>query len=216
MSRLPFPSLHVTGGLLAADLFGRVLDDADLAGRDPADYGLPPHESVREAASRAFDYLGSTWQAFARERDRAIAEGRPMAGLTRDRWLLSLFRELAYGMLPTTPAGGIVVEDRSFKVSHLYGHVPVHLLGWGTDLDHRTKGVAGAADAAPQSMVQELLNRTDAHLWAILSNGRQLRLLRDSRSLANRRTRRAARSVLVGAVAYRRDRAGRAGTPWPP
>src|SRR6266536_2937789 len=124
MSRLPFPSLHVTGGLLAADLFGRVLDDADLAGRDPADYGLPPHESVREAASRAFDYLGSTWQAFARERDRAIAEGRPMAGLTRDRWLLSLFRELAYGMLPTTPAGGIVVEDRSFKVSHLYGHVP--------------------------------------------------------------------------------------------
>ncbi len=184
MSRLPFPSLHVTGGLLAADLFGRVLDDADLAGRDPADYGLPPHESVREAASRAFDYLGSTWQAFARERDRAIAEGRPMAGLTRDRWLLSLFRELAYGMLPTTPAGGIVVEDRSFKVSHLYGHVPVHLLGWGTDLDHRTKGVAGAADAAPQSMVQELLNRTDAHLWAILSNGRQLRLLRDSRSLA--------------------------------
>jgi hypothetical protein len=184
MSRPPFPSLHVTGGLLAADLFSRVLDDKDLAGRDPADYGLPPHESVREAASRAFDYLGSTWQAFARDRDRAIAEGRPMAGLTRDRWLLSLFRELAYGMLQTTPAGGIVVEDRSFKVSHLYGHVPVHLLGWGTDLDHRTKGVAGAADAAPQSMVQELLNRTDAHLWAILSNGRQLRLLRDSRSLA--------------------------------
>ncbi|WP_225878074.1 Eco57I restriction-modification methylase domain-containing protein [Spongiactinospora rosea] len=33
-------------------------------------------------------------------------------------------------------------------------------------------------------MVQELLNRSDDHLWAILSNGSRLRLLRDTRSLA--------------------------------
>ncbi len=32
-------------------------------------------------------------------------------------------------------------------------------------------------------MVQELLNRTDTYLWAIVSNGRQLRLLRDSTTL---------------------------------
>jgi hypothetical protein len=28
--------------------------------------------------------------------------------------------------------------------------------------------------------MQELLNRTDAHLWAVLTNGRQFRLLRDN------------------------------------
>jgi hypothetical protein len=184
VSRPPFPSLRVAGGLLPADLFVRVLDDKDLAGRDPASYGLASRESVREAASRAFDYLGSAWEAFARERDRAIAEGRPLGGLTRDRWLLIVFRSLDYGILPTTPAGGLVVEDRAFKVSHAYGHVPIHLLGCGVDLDRRTRGVAGAADAAPQSMVQELLNRTETHLWAIVSNGQKLRLLRDSRSLA--------------------------------
>jgi len=44
--------------------------------------------------------------------------------------------------------------------------------------------VAGAAGAAPQSMVQELLNRTEQHLWAIITNGQRLRLLRDSRALA--------------------------------
>jgi hypothetical protein len=33
-------------------------------------------------------------------------------------------------------------------------------------------------------MVQELLNRTDDYLWAMLSNGRTIRLLRDSTSLA--------------------------------
>ena len=32
-------------------------------------------------------------------------------------------------------------------------------------------------------MVQELLNRDDAYLWAILSNGAELRLLRDSTAL---------------------------------
>ena len=58
----------------------------------------------------------------------------------------------------------------------------MHLLGWGIDLDSRTEKAAGAA-RAPQSMVQEFLNRSDEHLWAVLSNGRQLRLLRDNTAL---------------------------------
>ena len=60
--------------------------------------------------------------------------------------------------------------------------MPVHLLGWATDLDHKTPHVAARA---PQSMLQELLNRDDAYLWAILSNGATLRLLRDSTALVS-------------------------------
>jgi len=37
---------------------------------------------------------------------------------------------------------------------------------------------------APQSMVQDYLNREDRALWAVLSNGRTLRLLRDASTLA--------------------------------
>lgn len=183
MSRSPFPSLRVAGGLLPPDLFARVLDDADLPGREPSAYGLAPHETVREAASRAFDYLRNAWQVFDRERRSAEAEGRPLTGLTRD-WLRTLFRALDFGILPSTPAGGLLVEDNAYPVSHAWEHVPVHLLGWGTDLDRRTKGVVGAATSAPQSLVQEVLNRSEAQLWAIVSNGQKLRLLRDSRSLA--------------------------------
>ncbi|MGH3939264.1 MAG: Eco57I restriction-modification methylase domain-containing protein [Pseudonocardiaceae bacterium] len=184
MTRSPFPALRVAGGLLPADLFARVLEGKDLPGYASAEYDLAPHESVRQAATRAFDYLGGAWQAFTRERDKAQVEGRPLTGLTRERWLLTVFRALDYGILSATPTGGLVVEDKAFRVSHLWEHVPIHLLGWGVDLDRRTKGVVGAAEAAPQSMVQELLNRTEAHLWAIVSNGQKLRLLRDSRSLA--------------------------------
>ena len=65
----------------------------------------------------------------------------------------------------------------------MWGALPIHLLGADTELDRRTKGVAGAATAAPHSLVQELLNRSDDYLWAVLSNGRRLRLLRDNTSL---------------------------------
>lgn len=173
MSRAPFPSLRIAGGLLPADLFTRVMDDAGLAGRDPADYGLGARRTVREAASRAFEDLTKEWRALSRDKVRG----------TRD-WLHAVYGSdgLGYGPLEKL-RGGLTVDDRQFKVSHCWQHVPVHLLPWGTDLDHRTKGVTGAADAAPQSMVQELLNRTDEHLYAMVSNGQRLRLLRDSRSL---------------------------------
>ncbi|EOD67656.1 Eco57I restriction-modification methylase domain-containing protein [Amycolatopsis vancoresmycina] len=174
MSRVPFPSLRVAGGLLPADLFARTMDDASLAGRSPADYGLGARRTVREAASRAFEDLTKEWRALSRDKNRG----------TRD-WLRAVFGNdgLGYGPLEEL-RGGLTVGDKQFKVSHRWQHVPVHWLPWGTDLDHRTKGVAGAADAAPQSMLQELLNRTDDHLYAMVSNGQRLRLLRDSRSLA--------------------------------
>lgn len=35
----------------------------------------------------------------------------------------------------------------------------------------------------PQSLVQECLNRTEKHLWGVVTRGRQLRLLRDSSAL---------------------------------
>src|SRR6185437_5611202 len=121
------------------------VEGKDLPGWGSADYRLAPHETVRQAATRAFDDLGGAWQVFTRERDKAQAEGRPLTGLTRERWLLAVFRKLDYGILSTTPIGGLVAQDKPFRVSHLWEHVPIHLLGWGVDLDRRTKGVAGAA-----------------------------------------------------------------------
>ncbi|SDP75585.1 Methyltransferase domain-containing protein [Actinopolyspora xinjiangensis] len=182
MSSPSFTSVRVAGGLLPADLFGRMVEGTDLPGVDPTDYHLLPGESVRRDASRKWEYLTGVWSAFKAELDRA-GENAPTTGITRERWLLVLLRELEFGRVPSTPSGGLTVGERAFPVSHSWENVPLHLLGWGVDLDRRTKGQAGAAASAPQSMVQELLNASDEHLWAVLSNGRRLRLLRDSTSL---------------------------------
>lgn len=183
MSRAAFPAVRIAGNLVPAGLLPRVLDDPSLPGREPATYQLGPHESVREAATRAFDHLSAAWTRFAADRDRALAEGRPVIALTRS-WLAVLLQDLGYGVVAPTPPGGITVDGVTHPVTHRWTHVPVHLLGWGTDLDRRTPGVEGAARSAPQSMLQELLNRSEEHLYALLSNGRVLRLLRDSRALA--------------------------------
>lgn len=184
MSRSDFTTVRVVGGLLPTDLLARVLaGDKDLGGLTSSDYHLPSGENPREAANRAWSYLLGAWHAY-RQALAKLPEGDPAVGLTREKWLTVLFKELDYGRLQQTPAGGIIIDDKAFPVSHLWGATPLHLLGWGVDLDKRTKAVPGAADRAPQAMVQELLNRTDDYLWAMLSNGRTIRLLRDSTSLA--------------------------------
>lgn len=175
-----FAAVRTVGTLLPADLLARVVTGGDLAGLRSEDYHLAG-EPLRQAASRAYEYLRGVHARFADELARRPA-GDAATGLTRERWLLPLLRALDYGPVPATPGGHLTVEGRDYPVSHLWGDVPVHLLGWGIDLDAGTSRVAGAA-RAPQSMVQELLNRSAEHLWAVLSNGRTLRLLRDSSAL---------------------------------
>jgi len=184
VSKSDFTTVRVVGGLIPSDVLGRILvGDKDLGGLAGADYHLASGESAREAANRAWPYLLGAWQNYKQALAK-LPDGDPAVGLTREKWLTLLFKELDFGRLQPTPAGGIVIDDKSFPVSHAWGATPLHLLGWGVELDKRTKGVPGAADRAPQAMVQELLNRTDDYLWAMLSNGRTIRLLRDSTSLA--------------------------------
>jgi hypothetical protein len=102
----------------------------------------------------------------------------PGTSLTRERWLLPFFQELGYGRLPLGKA--IELEDKSYPISHIWSHVPIHLVGCRVDLDRRTPGIAGAAQASPHGLVQELLNRSESHLWGLVSNGLKLRLLRDN------------------------------------
>jgi hypothetical protein len=176
-----FASLRIVGDLLPSSLLDRVFaGDPQIPGTSPQTYGLERGESVRQQASRSWLYLVDVWQDFQRRisGDGPDAAEARSARVTRERWLRILLRELGFHQLAAD--GGVELDGRSFPVSHRSGNVPVHLLGWGTALDHKTPKVTARA---PQSMVQELLNRDDSRLWAILSNGATLRLLRDSTAL---------------------------------
>ncbi len=187
-----FESFHTEGGLLSADTLARIAAlDAAIPGLRPGDFHLAPGETLGEAASRAWSRMSASWRAF-RAGLEGLPAGDPATTLTRERFLLPLFHELGYGRLVAARtrevreggsdgdgSGGI----REYALSHGWGRVPIHLLGARVSLDDRTEKVAGAARMSPHSLVQDFLNRSDDHLWGVVSNGRELRLLRDHRSL---------------------------------
>lgn len=180
MASTTWLSVRMVGALLPPEVLAGAAD-ATLIGSASSDYHLGG-EAPREAATRAWSHLTG---AYRRLRDELIRlpAGDPAVGLTRDRWLMLVLDDLGYGRVPTTGAGGLSIAGRRYPISHLWGATPIHLLGWNVPLDARTRGVEGAATRAPHAMVQEALNRTDEHLWAIVANGRVLRLVRDSTTL---------------------------------
>ncbi|HEX6970393.1 MAG TPA: DNA methyltransferase, partial [Micromonosporaceae bacterium] len=180
-----FSAVHTVGGLLPADMLVRIAEGKDVSGSRPADYRVVGSRSVRDEAERHWDYLKSVWKEL-RDRLPVAPEAEVPAdptGLAVTQWLEPLFSELGFGRLTAVGPSGIVADDggKTFPISHRWRHVPIHFAPWHVGLDRRP---AGAGSVPPQSLVQECLNRTDAHLWGVLTNGRQLRLLRDSSALA--------------------------------
>ncbi|MFN6189353.1 MAG: hypothetical protein ACK48S_00320, partial [Planctomycetia bacterium] len=188
--RRQFAFQHVTavGPMLPTDVLERVAnEDAKLPGLRPSDYGLAETERLGEAITRSWTRLTDIHRAFT---DDLAAS--PLldtaAGPTFKQWLRFLFQELGYGTLTATPTARTLDDatgssSQSFPISHQWNHVPLHLVGVNVPLDRRTSGVTGASRSAPHSLIQEWLNRSEGSLWGIVSNGRQLRLVRDNVSM---------------------------------
>ncbi|WP_327738018.1 N-6 DNA methylase [Streptomyces nojiriensis] len=183
---LAFTSATTVGGLLPADMLLRIAEARNLPGTKPADYGLPASVPVRDEAERAWEYLKPLWRELRTALPSDPKTGAPAAdptGRAGTDWLAQLFRKLDFGALTEVGAAGITADsdpDKRFAVSHRHGPALIHQIPWNQELDKRP--APGLVPA--QSMLQDCLNRTEAHLWAVLTNGRRLRLLRDSSSFS--------------------------------
>lgn len=177
-----FQNVRTTGPMLPADVLQRVaIEDTKLPGLKATDYGLAENERLGEAITRSWTRLLDIHKNFADE----LAAADPTdtaAAPTFKSWLKYLFQELGYGSLTPTPQSRMV-DETAYPISHQWKHIPIHLVGANVPLDRRTSGVTGASKSAPHSLTQEFINRSDEALWAIVSNGRQLRLLRDNVSM---------------------------------
>lgn len=183
---LAFTAVTTVGGLLPADMLLRIPEARNLPGTKSADYGLPSSVPVRNEAERAWEYLKPLWRDLRTALPADAVTGAPAAdptGRAGTDWLSQLFRKLDFGALTDVGPNGIPADsdpEKRFPVSHRHGPALVHLIPWNQDLDKRP----AAGQVPAQSMLQDCLNRTEAHLWAVLTNGRRLRLLRDSSSFA--------------------------------
>lgn len=188
-----FKAVRVVGTVLPHEALPRAVD-LRMPGQRAADYQLPPGMAVNAAIARAWDAMLAAHQQWQRALGR-LPDNDPAVKLTRDKWLLPLLYELGWGH-PEAISAGLDVPPglgettaAHFPVSHRIcwpdtasptAWVPLHLVGANVALDTKTASVTARA---PQSMLQDYLNREERALWGIVSNGRQLRLLRDASTL---------------------------------
>ncbi|MFM9695505.1 Eco57I restriction-modification methylase domain-containing protein [Streptomyces europaeiscabiei] len=183
---LAFTAVTTVGALLPADMLLRIAEARNLPGTKSADYGMPASVPVRDEAERAWEYLKPLWRELRTALPADPVTGAPAAdptGRAGTDWLAQLFRKLDFGAPTEVGPDGIPADadpDKHFPVSHRHGPALIHQIPWNQELDKRP----AAGQVPAQSMLQDCLNRTEAHLWAVLTNGRSLRLLRDSSSFA--------------------------------
>ncbi|WP_198969813.1 Eco57I restriction-modification methylase domain-containing protein [Xylophilus sp. ASV27] len=181
---LDLPTLKLEGNLFLPDQLekaaqGRAQDQTE------ADFGVPKGVKLKDEYSRAFQIACAQWQHFAAQHNRADLNAHRLT----EGFVTELLRD-ALGYTPVQPATAVSAQGLSYPVSLMAGpagSVPVliapHDLGLD-DADPRfaVSGSGSRKKSAFQAM-QELLNASPDHTWGLISNGLQLRLLRDAASL---------------------------------
>jgi len=175
-----YPSLRIEGGFFAADLLESIAAGG-APGQKPRDFGFDARVNLLDRISRVWSETRAFWKGFE-QRAGELAEGETGTTFTRNQWMIPLLSCLGYD--PRYQERAAEADGLSFAISHRAGpepdSPPVHIVGAGQNLDERA--ASGRPRLRPHSLVQEYLNRTE-HLWGAVTNGRRLRLLRNSQLL---------------------------------
>lgn len=175
---MTYPTIQIQGNIVAAELLEELDHEAPHQG--PQAFGLKSGNRVKDEIARAWSEVRLQWLVFQSKRKR-IREGATGASETRQFWVIPLLDALGYRLEVSQRAE--VVNGQTYAVSHRdqeVGGFPVHIMGVNDSLDK--KRTSGGPRLSPHSLVQEYLNLTE-HLYALVTNGIQLRLLRDSSRL---------------------------------
>ncbi len=177
-----YPSIRIEGAILSPDLLDH-LDDA--AGQRPAYFGLDTGSKVKDEIARAWADAQDYWRIFQRKLETLRADS-PATSETRQQWVTPLLGLLGYSL--EYQAKGVELNGKTYAISHRLaqrGNTPIHIIGAreAAGLDKKPERThIGAPRMSAHALVQEYLNLHD-ELYGLVTNGRVLRLLRDSSRL---------------------------------
>lgn len=147
-----------------------------------ADYLTPKGLRLKDDYSRAFQIACAQWKHFSPALDREDVDALAVT----QTFVEELLRD-AFGYSGLHATQPVQVNGRAYPITFLAGHVPVVVAPFNSKLDDSLPNFAiegsGSRKKSAFQLAQELLNASDAHLWAMVTNGKQLRLLRDAASL---------------------------------
>ncbi|PSL02234.1 Eco57I restriction-modification methylase domain-containing protein [Cecembia rubra] len=176
---MTFPSITIQGNIVSGEILDKLATE-DIKYQNPADFGLGKNVKVRDEIGLAWASARGYWQAFKMRRER-IAEEESGTSETRNFWMLPFLMTLGYEV---DKSNAEVLDGKTYAISHRASNLsgfPVHIMGINDSLDKRRE--TGGPRLSPHALVQEYLNKTDNFLYAIVTNGKHLRLLRDATRL---------------------------------
>ena len=176
---MPYSAITIQGNIFTSDLLEKIRSE-DIRYQHPADFGLDKPTSLRDEIGIAWAAAKAHWQAFRFRRER-LNDTDTGTSETRQGWMLPFMRELGYEL---EKSNAEIINGKSYAISHraVNRHgFPIHIVGINQSLDKRAE--IGGTRLSPHALVQEYLNNHD-HLYALVSNGRYLRLLRDATRLS--------------------------------
>ena len=164
------------GNLFVSDITQDLIS-TDFKGQLPQDFQLDEKAKLADEIAAAWAIAKANWAAFQQALDRIPANDEATT-VTRSKWVLPLLRCLGYD---PTPTNAETIDNQSYAISHRVeageNKPPLHIVGCGVKLEERSK--TGKPRISAHGLMQEYLNRTE-HLWGVVTNGYQWRLLRDS------------------------------------
>lgn len=177
-----FSTVILEGSLISSDLLEEIYS-GEAPGQKIRDFNLDARTRLTDEIAASWSDARVYWESFKHGMTR-VREGDSGATVTREQWILPLLRSMGFDDISfarkADQIGGL-----SYFISHRAGGesdgFPIHIEGANNDLDKRPP--SGRPRLSPHALVQEYLNRSD-HLWALVTNGYQLRLLRDSERLS--------------------------------
>lgn len=175
------PCITITGSILAADILNAIEQNDSIPGQSDKDFGLGRGEKAKDLIARVYADARFYWQGFKKQMARLDADEQDLGtSETRKLWMVPFLTMLGYD--PNFAQAHERVQDKPYPISHRdmdRDGFPIHIISYKDSLDRK---VVGRSRMSPHAMLQEYLNLTE-HLYGIVTNGTQLRLLRDSSRL---------------------------------
>lgn len=175
---MKYPTIKIEGSILSSDILEKI-EQGDIPGQNPKDFGFDSNTKVKDEIAIAWADAQSYWKIYKRKIDR-LKEKDSGASETRQTWIVPFLGLLGYQI---EKANAEIINEKTYAISHRatnYDGFPIHIMGCNEFLDKKPE--SGMLRMSPHALVQEYLNLTE-HLNAIVTNGYQLRILRDASRL---------------------------------
>ena len=174
-----YPSIRIEGAILSPDIIDRL---EELPGQKPADFGLESGTKVKDEIARAWADAQDYWRIFQRKLDTLKPDATGTTE-TRNLWIVPLLGLLKYDL--EFQKAGTEINGKNYAISHRVtnrGQTPLHIVGIRDPAGLDRKPANATLRMSAHAVVQEFLN-LDEQLYGLVTNGRMLRLLRDSSRL---------------------------------